>query len=296
MVQQIPVDPSARADEARHGGVRAVLPDLAYQRLAIVNVAYFGTADAGEGGWVLIDTGIGGSQGSIVSGAESRFGLRKRPAAIVLTHGHFDHAGSARALLERWDVPVFAHPLEFPYLDGSASYPPPDPKVGGGIMSLTSGLFPRGPVDLRRWLRPLPEDGSVPHMPGWRWIHTPGHTPGHVSLWRAGDRALIAGDAFITTAQESAYAVFTQRPEMHGPPRYYTQDWEASWSSVQRLASLEPEIAITGHGHAMRGPELRRALHALASEFEAVAIPRTGRYVDHPARPDSGNAYPPPSP
>ena len=41
-------------------------------------------------------------------------------------------------------------------------------------------------------------------MPGWRWVHTPGHTAGHVSLFRDADRTLIAGDAFVTTKQESA--------------------------------------------------------------------------------------------
>lgn len=74
-------------------------------------------------------------------------------------------------------------------------------------MPLLAPLFPRRPIDVSRWLQRLPEDGSVPQMPGWRWIHTPGHTPGHISFWRERDRTIIAGDAFITTNQESAYAV-----------------------------------------------------------------------------------------
>jgi glyoxylase-like metal-dependent hydrolase (beta-lactamase superfamily II) len=111
-------------------------------------------------------------------------------------------------------------------------------------------------------------------MPGWVWIHTPGHSPGHISLWRRSDRTIIAGDAFITTNQESAYAVALQRPEMHGPPMYYTADWEKARASVQRLAALEPELVITGHGAAMRGEEMREALHSLARTFDLVAIPR----------------------
>ena len=74
-------------------------------------------------------------------------------------------------------------------------------------MPLLAPLFPRRPIDVSRWLQRLPEDGSVPQMPGWRWIHTPGHTPGHISFRRERDRTIIAGDAFITTNQESAYAV-----------------------------------------------------------------------------------------
>jgi glyoxylase-like metal-dependent hydrolase (beta-lactamase superfamily II) len=117
-------------------------------------------------------------------------------------------------------------------------------------------------------------------MPGWKWIHTPGHSPGHISLWRESDRTLVAGDAFITTAQESAYAVLSQRPELHGPPMYYTTDWDSAGTSVSRLASLEPEVVISGHGPPLHGPEMRSALHELAERFEMVAVPPQGRYVN----------------
>src|SRR5688500_12677851 len=108
-------------------------------------------------------------------------------------------------------------------------------------------------------------------MPGWRWLHTPGHTTGHVSLWRESDRLVIAGDAFITTRQESAYAVATQAPEMHGPPMYFTQDWQASAESVRRLAAMNPELVVTGHGQALGGSEMQHALQALAANFESIA-------------------------
>jgi len=290
MAQQIPVDPDSRVDEVQTDGVHEVLPGLGYQRLAIVNVAYHGTRGAGDR-WVLIDAGVTGAAGMILHAVEHLFGKGSRPAAIVLTHGHFDHVGALAELAERWEVPVYAHELELPYLDGRASYPPPDPTVGGGLMSALSRFYPRGPIDVSRWLDVLPADGAVPSMPGWRWIHTPGHTPGHISLWRESDRTLIAGDAFITTAQESAYAVATQRPELHGPPMYYTQDWVQAKESVERLAALEPELVITGHGRAMQGPALRAALHALARGFDRVAVPKYGRYVDRPADPVDGTAY-----
>ena len=98
-------------------------------------------------------------------------------------------------------------------------------------------------------------------MPGWRSLHTPGHTPGHVSFWRDADRALIVGDAFITTGQESAYEVAVQEPEMHGPPMYFTTDWEAARRSVEQLAALEPDLVVTGHGRPMQGEAMRQALH-----------------------------------
>jgi len=297
MSQQIPLDPRSRADDpkrdaARDDVTREVAPDLAYRRLGIVNVAFYGRPGAGDRQWVLIDAGVFGTMRLITGAAEERFGKGARPAAIILTHGHFDHVGVLEDLVELWDAPVYAHELERPYLDGSASYPPPDPSVGG-LMARLSPLYPRAPVNVSRWLGTLPADGSVPEMPGWRWLHTPGHCPGHVSLWREADRTIIAGDAFITTDQESAYAVTMQKPEMHGPPQYFTIDWQASRASVEKLAKLEPEIAVTGHGPAMRGPEMRAALHDLARDFDHIAVPEKGRYVEKPARAEDGSAYRP---
>lgn len=272
MAGQIPVEDTARAVEVEAEGAHWVAPTLGYQRLALVNVVYWG--EAGGAGWVLIDAGVMGSARAILSTAEARFGSGVPPEAIILTHGHFDHVGALRDLAEVWNVPVYAHERERPFLDGTSPYPPPDPTVGGGLMAASARFYPRGPIDVSEWLRALPRDGHVPGMPEWRWIATPGHTRGHISLWHEGKRTLIAGDAFITTAQESAYAVATQRPELHGPPMYFTPDWSSAEVSVQRLAALEPELVITGHGRALQGPEMRRALHALAREFRQVAVPK----------------------
>jgi glyoxylase-like metal-dependent hydrolase (beta-lactamase superfamily II) len=287
MDRQVPVAATAVADGFEDEGVREITPDLGYKRLAIVNVVYYGrpaTDAASSAEWVLIDAGLFGTAGRIARSADERFGKDTPPVAIILTHGHFDHVGALKDLAERWDVPVYAHELELPFLNGTTAYPPPDPSVGGGLMSLSSPLYPRGPFDFSRWLRTLPADGAVPGMPGWRWIHTPGHAPGHVSLWRAADRTLIAGDAFITTKQESAYAVATQRPELHGPPMYYTPDWESARESVRRLAALSPELVVTGHGRALHGQEMRDALNTLARDFDRVAVPAHGKYVESEKR------------
>jgi glyoxylase-like metal-dependent hydrolase (beta-lactamase superfamily II) len=295
MAEQVPVDPAARADDHADQGVYEILPDLAYLRTAIVNVQLFGAAGSGDRQWVLIDAGIPGSAPTIRDAAERRFGSGARPAAIILTHGHFDHVGALKELAKQWDAPIYAHDLEHPYLDGRSSYPPPDPTVGGGLMAAMARFYPRGPIDVGKRLKPLPADGSLPHMPGWRWIATPGHTPGHISLWRAADRATIAGDAFITTRQESAFAVALQFPEIHGPPMYYTPDWVSARASVESLAALEPDLAVTGHGPAMRGMAMREALHTLAREFDRIAVPPDGRYTDQPARADAtGVTYIPP--
>ena len=281
MAQQVPVDESAVTGVAvPEEATNEVAPDLAYRRLALVNVVFIGLPLTGAGEWVLVDAGLPGTAGLIAGAAAARFGDEGPPAAILLTHGHFDHVGALHSLAQRWQVPIYAHPAEHPYLDGRQSYPPPDAAAGGGIMSAMAPLYPRGPIDVSGWLRALPADGSVPELPGWRWLHTPGHAPGHVSFWRESDRTLVAGDAFITTAQESVYAVMTQAPELHGPPMYYTPDWAAARASVETLAALEPERVVTGHGVAMQGPAMREALHRLAQDFDSVAVPEHLRRAD----------------
>lgn len=248
-------------------------------RALMVNVFIVRTG----GTWVLVDAGLRGFARTITEAAAAFTGSGAAPAAIILTHGHFDHIGSLEALLEQWDVPVYAHRLERPYLNGESPYPPPDPLVGKGSLALLSRLYPRGPEDLGRHLRLLPEDGSVPAMPGWRYLCTPGHTAGHVSLFRESDRTLIAGDAVVTVRQESLTAVATQRPELHGPPAYFTHDWEAAGASARALAALEPEVLATGHGIVLRGAPMREALHALAANFRRSEVPVYGRYAKQPA-------------
>ena len=278
--------------------LRPVADGLVGLRTGIVNVYLAGPPGAGDGGWVLIDAALPGFAGRIRHAAADRFGAGARPAAVVLTHGHQDHVGALASLLKSWgDVPVYAHPLELPYLTGRSAYPPPDPTVGGGALSATSFLFSRGPFNFGDSVRPLPADGTVPGMPGWTWMPTPGHTPGHVSFWRESDRTLVAGDAFVTQKQESLVGALTERTEVHGPPMYYTPDWDRARASVEALAALEPEVAATGHGVPLRGYALRDALHYLADNFEREAVPAHGRYVPVPALADEDGVYsiPPPT-
>ena len=146
-------------------------------------------------------------------------------------------------------------------------------------------------VDVSARLHALPADGSVPPMPDWRWLATPGHSAGHVSFWRAQERTLLAGDALITTRQE--FRLCRARKAARGPwvASVFTTDWQAAGNSVKLLAQLNPEFLVAGHGRAMRGPEMRQALRQLAANFETIAVPNGRRYVDHPARGADGSAY-----
>ena len=283
----------------RHGqhDIDEVSGDVARLRVAFVNLFFVGQPGAGDATpWALVDAGLASGAAQVLAIAAERFGRDRRPAAIVLTHGHFDHVGALAPLLRVWDVPVYAHPLELPFLTGRADYPPPDPTVGGGLLTRLSPLFPERGIDIRERVRPLPANGEVPGMPGWRWVHTPGHTPGHVSFFRQTDRLLIAGDAVTTTRQESLLSVATQQQELGGPPAYFTIDWNQGRRSVSTVASLKPVVVASGHGAPMRGEDLPERLAALARDFDYRVRPRHGRYAAEPVVADEEGvvSIPPP--
>jgi glyoxylase-like metal-dependent hydrolase (beta-lactamase superfamily II) len=258
-----------------------VAPGVWGMKILFVNIYMI----ASDGHWILVDAGLAGSAGRILRMADQLFN-GVPPSAIVLTHGHFDHRGALPTLLKTWDVPVYAHHMELPYLTGKSAYPPPDPTVGGGLMSLLSFLYPKRPIDLGSRVHGLPADASIPFLPEWKTVHVPGHAPGQVALFRSADKTVIAGDAFVTTKQESAVAALSALPVLSGPPKYFTYDWDAAEVSVNCLKDLMPKKAATGHGVPMYGHSLKSGLENLIENFDNVARPKHGRYVQSPALTD----------
>ncbi|MDP4146287.1 MAG: MBL fold metallo-hydrolase [Bacillota bacterium] len=254
-----------------------VTSDILLLKFTVVNASI---VEKGANQWVLIDTGLKSSGDDILKIAEERFGRGCSPEAIILTHGHFDHIGSVIQLADKWDVAVYAHPLEMPYLTGRKDYPVGDSTVDGGMIAEMSPYFPNESINISNRVKELPTDGTVPGLSGWKWIHTPGHTPGHISLFRESDRTLIVGDAFTTVKQESAAAVITQRKEINGPPAYFTTDWKAAKNSVMCLAALKPSLVIPSHGKVMSGEELEKDMQELVRHFDEIAVPEHGRFVE----------------
>jgi len=260
------------------GDVQIINEDIYCLSVKIVNVIFVGSPKDDK--WVLIDAGMPRSAEAIKNTAEEIYGPQKPPAAIILTHGHFDHVGALIELMEYWEAPVYAHIKEMPYLTGQENYPEPDPTVEGGMVAKISSIFPNEGINLDEKVQPLPDDHSVPGLRDWKWVHTPGHSKGHISLFRESDRSLIVGDAFVNVRQDSLYKVITQEKEIAGPPRYLTTDWEAAKESVRLLESLKPAVAITGHGFPVEGKELEMGLSKLAKEFDSLAKPDHGKYVE----------------
>ena len=211
------------------------------------------------------DSGLPGWAEQIFEAGEARFGAGSRPEAIYLTHGHFDHAGSALELAERWEVPIFAHRLELPYLTGRSDYPPPDPTIGGAFAFL-SRFMPYRRRDLRGRIQELPS-GEMPGLPDWEWIATPGHSPGHVSFFRSSDRVLLAGDAFATMNMDSWMGVIGGEKGLARAGAPFNTDWNATRESVNRLADLRPNVAGCGHGIPMRDSGLPDGWSVLPSAF-----------------------------
>ncbi len=111
------------------------------------------------------------------------------------------------------------------------------------VCKIISNIFPHTSIDITAYAETLPEDGSVPGMPEWKWIHTPGHTEGHIALFREKDRVLIAADAFSTTKQESLLSVIMYSEQISGP----------STSTVIGAAILNSIVAATAQNLVKNG-------------------------------------------
>ncbi|GGG32439.1 MBL fold metallo-hydrolase [Hymenobacter glacieicola] len=272
--------------------VAAGVHQLSIQRF--VNVYFIETGHAGA--WVLVDTGLPGSEKAIIEAADKIFYPGTHPEAIILTHGHMDHSGSAQALAEHWKVPVLAHSLEMPFLTARAVYPPADPTVAsGGSLAFVARFFPPQSFQLSDYVQRLPEnDMDPPFLPDWQILHVPGHAPGQIALFREKDRTLLGADAFATANHESVPELLLQLPKISVAGAPFNYNWQQVGESIRTLAALRPGAIGCGHGPVVKGPEAAAGLQKLADEFK---VPAQGRYVQDPARLDeNGVAYLPPAP
>jgi hydroxyacylglutathione hydrolase len=178
-------------------------------------------------GDVLVDAGTPGARRRILrelAGEDLRTHL--------VTHAHPDHFGSSHAICTELDLPLWTGELDADAIE-TASPVPSDTKVGRLLAK--AKMPPPHPVARR-----LREGDEVA---GFTVLDVPGHSPGHIALWREEDRTLIGGDVFFNL------------PRLGPPPDFLTADPARNRESMRRLAELRPALAVFGHGPPLRDPE-----------------------------------------
>jgi deazaflavin-dependent oxidoreductase (nitroreductase family) len=237
--------------------------------------------------WALIDAGWAFSGPAIHDAAASLFGADARPAAMLLTHNHPDHAGAALELARQWEAPIYVGPPDVARAgEEIAAFQrrisiPLDHWLIFPLMRL---LPPRivaasraQEVAFRDVARALDPKAGVSSLPDWQVIPTPGHSPGHTAFFRPGDGVLLSGDALLTVNYNSLWDLLRGRRRVSGPPYISTWNWRAAKRSVATLARLQPRILASGHGAPMAGPRVAQEVRAFAERF--VAVPAARRPV-----------------
>lgn len=186
-----------------------------------------------DAGWTMVDTGSPRDAQTVARAALALTG-GVPPERIVLTHGHYDHAGSLRTLFDRWSVPILAHQVEAPFLEGKASYDATRPAWWGyQIFQRLGGKYNRtAPVSEVQPLR----EGDV--VGGLEVRHVPGHTPGMIALVHRADRAVLAGDTFIA-----------RDGRLQAPIALFTPDRDEARRSMRKLAAEDFDHLLPSHGH-----------------------------------------------
>ncbi len=202
----------------------------------------------------LIDSGMSTDADQIIEEIRKDGYEPEQLQAILLTHTHTDHAGSAPILAERYAVDIYAHEQEVPYLRKTKSLP--------YISWLKRLLFwlgektvmrsPPCPVD-----RQLRDGDIIEDLGGLQIIHTPGHTPGSMSLYLPESKAIFCGDLMFNKHP------ITGKAGLRLSIPLVTVDRTQVLHSVRELASMDSEVLCAGHGEPIMhraGEEMKKLL------------------------------------
>jgi glyoxylase-like metal-dependent hydrolase (beta-lactamase superfamily II) len=229
-----------------------------------------------DGRWMLVDGGLGTAEAwaALEAGVMDVAGGWGAVAVHVLTHMHMDHVGLAARVREASGAPVLMGRLDAERMAHAAAHPEEEAAYraelfrGCGAPAEWIAAVQAGHATARAMAPPVQVDavldgeaGDVPGADGWRHAWTPGHTAGHVSLFRPADGVLVAGDAVLPRITPTL-GVNRQRPDPVG-------DYVAA---LDRIAALQPALILPGHGDPVEGTGRVAELRAAAgAETEAVA-------------------------
>jgi glyoxylase-like metal-dependent hydrolase (beta-lactamase superfamily II) len=153
---------------------------------------------------------------------------------IIFTHQDLDHVGSGAALVRQSGARVLAHSADAPYIEGSLRLLKPSPEMLEQRPQMREVLERLEPVGIDEYV----EDGTRLDLAGGtKVISTPGHTPGHISLYLERSKVLIAGDALRA-----------ERGSLNGPNPSMTLEMRTAIQSIRRLADLEIDTIVCYHG------------------------------------------------
>src|SRR5215203_3618443 len=206
----------------------------------------------------LVDAGLPGQAEAIGAAlGEASIGVRDL-RRIIFTHQDLDHVGSGAALVRQSGARVLAHPADAPYIQGELRPLKATPEMLERRPQMREVLERLEPVGVDEHL----EDGERLDLAGGtRVIFTPGHTPGHTSLYLERSKVLIAGDAL--TAEEG---------RLNGPNPSATLDRDEAARSVRTLAQLDVETVVCYHGGVVSEDakgQLRRVVKEGSSNLDA---------------------------
>jgi glyoxylase-like metal-dependent hydrolase (beta-lactamase superfamily II) len=191
----------------------------------------FALVDA-DGAVTVVDCGESRASARIVAGLAA---MGKSPAdvtRILLTHVHADHAGGASALVRATGADVVVHADEADLAEAGRTPSMNPATLGGRLLNrLASGRFEPIPVARR-----LVDGDLVDVGGGLRIVHTPGHSPGHVSLLHEPTKVLITGDALFNVLG------------VRWAPRVFCTDVAMTRRTAHVLGELEYDVAAFTHG------------------------------------------------
>jgi len=212
-----------------------IIPDVYQLTIGGTNVILIAEEEL-----TLVDTGFPGSLAQIIDLIRSLGRSVEEISLIIITHNHVDHVGGLAELRKLTKAKVAAHQADFGDTEGQLPYP--------GVIRRLLRIPPFSVLRSVFSAKPGEDDiqlkgGEVlKPLGGLKVVHTPGHTPGSISLFSAPNKLLIVGDALNKRSGT-----------LRLPPKMASTDLVQAMDSVKKMAQLDFDILCCGHGRPLIG-------------------------------------------